>query len=99
VYQDLLRAKNITFNELRLEYGLEGSYNFIAWKDHMKEVFNDNIFLDCIKRYFGKPMESYAQNLTQWKKARQGEQHWMEYGTTLSPISIGNKIPMQCGRN
>ena len=30
------------FNGLRLEYALEGSSNYIAWKDRMEAVLEDN---------------------------------------------------------
>ena len=58
----------MTFNGLRLEYALEGNSNFIDWKDHMEEVFDENGLLEYIKRDVTKPTESYAQNLAQWKK-------------------------------
>lgn len=58
----------MTFNGLSLEYALEGISNFINWKDHMEEVFDDNGLLEYIKRDVTKPTESNAQNLAQWKK-------------------------------
>ena len=39
----------IYFNGLRLEYALEGSSNYIAWKDRMEAVLEDNglkVFID-----------------------------------------------------
>ena len=30
------------FNRLRLEYALEGSSNYIVWKDNTEEVLEDN---------------------------------------------------------
>ena len=30
------------FNELQLEYALDGSSNYIAWKDRMEAVLEDN---------------------------------------------------------
>ena len=32
----------MSFNELRLEYALEGSSNYIAWKDRMEAVLDGN---------------------------------------------------------
>jgi hypothetical protein len=32
----------MSFNGLRLEYALEGSSNYIAWKDMMEVVLEDN---------------------------------------------------------
>ena len=32
----------MSFNGLRLEYDLEGSSNYIAWKDRMEAVLDDN---------------------------------------------------------
>ena len=30
------------FNGLRLEYGIEGNWNYISWKDKMEAVLEDN---------------------------------------------------------
>ena len=32
----------MSFNNLRLEYALEGSSNYVAWKDLMEAVLEDN---------------------------------------------------------
>ena len=32
----------MAFNGLRLEYALEGSSNYIAWKDRMEAVLEEN---------------------------------------------------------
>ena len=32
----------MSFNGLRLEYSLDGSSNYIAWKDRMEVVLEDN---------------------------------------------------------
>ena len=32
----------MSFNGLRLEYALEGSSNYVAWKDKMEAVLYDN---------------------------------------------------------
>ena len=64
----LLRTENMTFNGLRLEYALEGNSNFIAWKDHMEVVLDDNGLLEYVKTDIAKLEASDAQNLAQWKK-------------------------------
>ena len=38
----------MVFNGLRLEYALDGSSNYIAWKDRMKVVLEDNGLKDFI---------------------------------------------------
>lgn len=58
----------MTFSGLKIEYSLEGISNFIAWKDHVEEVFNENGLLKYIKRDVTEPRESYAHNLAQWEK-------------------------------
>ena len=52
----------MAFNRLRLEYNFEGTSNFIAWKDRMKAIMDDNGFLEYIKTYIAKPQSSDAQN-------------------------------------
>ena len=66
--QDLFRAKKMAFNGLRLEYVLEGTSNFVAWKDHMEAILDDNGLLEYIKTKVAKPLEYVAQSLAQWKK-------------------------------
>ena len=56
------------FNELRLEYALEGKYNFITWKDRKEVVLDDNGLLEYFKKKIATTQASYAQNLAQWKK-------------------------------
>ena len=38
----------MAFNSLRLEYALDGSSNYIAWKDRMEVVLEDNGLKDFI---------------------------------------------------
>ena len=61
------RTENITSTELRLEYALEGTTNFVAWKIHMEAVLDDNRLLDYIKTNLVKPPVVDAQDLSQWK--------------------------------
>lgn len=58
----------MTFNGLRLEYALEGTSNFVAWKDHMEAILDDNELLEYIKIDVTKPLASDAHNISQWKK-------------------------------
>lgn len=55
----------MTFNELRLEYSLEGNSNFIAWKDSMEAILDDNGLLEYVKIDISKPGSTDAQNLAQ----------------------------------
>ena len=40
----------MSFYGLRLEYSLEGSSNYIAWKDRMEVLMEDNGLKDFIDR-------------------------------------------------
>ena len=53
----------MTFNGLRLEYALEGTSNFVAWKDSMEAVLDENGLLQYIKMDVEKPLTFDAQNL------------------------------------
>ena len=56
------------FNGLRLEYALEGSSNYIAWKDRMHAVLEDNGLKEFIDSDVPKPGSSDATLLDAWKK-------------------------------
>ena len=56
------------FNGLRLEYALEGSSNYIAWKDMMEIVLEDNGLKLFIDNDIPKPVAVDAANLDAWKK-------------------------------
>ena len=56
-FQILLMA----FNGLRLEYALDGISNYIAWKDFMEAVLEDNGLKDCIDQEVPKPVATNAQ--------------------------------------
>ena len=45
----------MAFKGLRLEYALEGNYNFIAWKDQMEVIFDEIRLLEYIKTAVTKP--------------------------------------------
>ena len=54
------------FNGLRLEYALEGSLNYIAWKDRMKAVMEDNGLKEFIDAKIPKLASSDAAALDAW---------------------------------
>ena len=58
----------MSFNRLRLEYALEGSSNYIAWKDRMESVLEDNGLKEFIDAEIPKPASSDAAALDAWKK-------------------------------
>eukprot|EP00253_Pinus_taeda_P011688 PITA_11688 len=54
------------FNGLRLEYALEGSSNYIAWKDKMEAVLDDNGLKEFIDAEVPKPID--AAQVEAWQK-------------------------------
>lgn len=52
------------FSGLRLEYALEGSSNFMAWKDRMEVVLDENSVLEYVKNDIEKPSQLDAQQLS-----------------------------------
>ena len=58
----------MAFNGLRLEYALEGSSNYISWKDRMEAVLEDNGLKEFIDNDVPKPAVEDAANLDAWKK-------------------------------
>ncbi len=54
------------FNGLRLKYVLDGNSNYIAWKDRMEAVLEDNGLKDIIDKEVPKPTD--ATELAEWKK-------------------------------
>jgi len=56
----------MSFNGLRLEYALEGSSNYIAWKDRMEAVLDDNGLKDFIEAEVPKPTD--AAQVEAWQK-------------------------------
>ena len=51
-----------------MEYALEGSSNYIAWKDRMEAVLDDNGLKEFIDAEIPKPTSSDAAILDAWKK-------------------------------
>ena len=64
----IIQGWPMAFYGLRLEYALEGSSNYIAWKDRMRDVLEDNGLKDFIDEEIPKPASTNAQELVEWKK-------------------------------
>eukprot|EP00253_Pinus_taeda_P005188 PITA_05188 len=56
----------MALNGLRLEYSLDGSSNYIAWKDRMEAVLEDNGLKDFIDQEVPKPTDK--TELVEWVK-------------------------------
>ena len=56
----------MVFNGLRLEYALEDISNYIAWKDRMEAVLEDNGLKEFIDSDVPKPTSSDAALLDGW---------------------------------
>ena len=56
------------FNSLRFEYALDGSSNYITWKDHKEVVLEDNSLKDFIDQEVSKPAVADDSKLAEWKK-------------------------------
>ena len=56
------------FIGLRLEYALEGNLNYIAWKDRMEAVLEDNGLKEFIENDVPKPASLDVANLDAWQK-------------------------------
>jgi hypothetical protein len=57
----------MSFNGLRLEYAIEGNSNYIAWKDRMEAVLEDNGLKGYIDADVPKPIAIDTTNLNAWK--------------------------------
>ena len=58
----------MAFNDLRLEYALDGNVNYIVWKDHIEAVLEDNGLKDFIDQEVPKLAIGNATKLVEWKK-------------------------------
>ena len=56
----------MAFYGLRLEYALDGNSNYIAWKDRMEAVLEDNGLKDFIDQEIPKPTDKTEQ--VEWRK-------------------------------
>jgi len=64
----ILHGWPLAFYGLRLEYALEGSSNYVAWKDRMEVVLEDNGLKEFIDKEITKLASTNAQELAEWKK-------------------------------
>lgn len=62
------RANMMSFYGLIFEYALESSSNYIAWKEKMEVVFEDNGLKEFIDNYIPKPPAFDAKDLVEWRK-------------------------------
>jgi len=62
----------MSFNGLRLEYSPEGNSNYIAWKDRMEAVLDDNGLKEFIEAEVPKPTD--AAHLRFGKRRQQSVQ-------------------------
>jgi len=60
----------MSFNGLRLEYALEGSSNYIAWKDRMEAVLDDNGLKEFIEAEVPKPTDAAHAEVWQEKTTK-----------------------------
>lgn len=60
----------MSFTGLRLEYALEGSTNYIAWKDRMEAVLDDNGMKELIEMDVPKPTDATQADAWQNKTAK-----------------------------
>ena len=58
----------MAFNGLRLKYALEGSSNYISWKDRMEAMLEDNGLKEFIDSDVPKPTLMDVALLDTWKK-------------------------------
>ena len=58
----------MAFYGLRLKYALDGSPNYITWKDRMEAILEDNGLKDFIDQEIPNPGSTNAQELAEWKK-------------------------------
>ena len=58
----------MSFNGLRLEYAIDGISNYIAWRDRMEVVLEDNGLKEFIDAEIPKPGSSDAVAIDAWKK-------------------------------
>lgn len=89
------------FHGLRLEYALEGSSNFIAWRDRVEVVLEDNGLKKFINQEVPKPVATYAQNLAEWKKCLMKEM-WIILKEVRNHIVSGfhgKETPHAIGKN
>eukprot|EP00253_Pinus_taeda_P030196 PITA_30196 len=83
----------MAFNGLRLEYALNGSSNYIAWKDRMEAVLEDNGLKDFIDQEVQNSIDT--TQLAEWKKCVARERRILLEGVRDHIVSIlhGKETP------
>jgi len=61
-------SSRMSFYGLRLEYALEGSSNYISWKDRMEVELEDIGLKEVIDKDIPKPPATDDQDLAEWRK-------------------------------
>ena len=64
-------AAKMSFNRLRLEYALEGSSSYVARKDHMEAVLDDNGLLEFVEKEIPKHSSTDAAVVEAWRKKQE----------------------------
>lgn len=62
------KSNRMFFYRLRLKYHLEVSSNYIAWKDRMEAMLEDNGLKEFIDKDIPKPPTTDAQDMGEWRK-------------------------------
>ena len=88
------------FNGLRLEYALGGNSNYIAWKDRMEVVMEDNGLKEFIHKDIPKPAAIDVTLLYAWQNKVARARRILLEGVEIkfSRVSMERRIHMQCGR-
>lgn len=77
----------MSFYDLRLEYALEGNSNYIAWKDRIEVMLEDNGLKEFIDHEILKPPTSDAKDLAEWRKCMAKERRIILEGDRYHIIS------------
>ena len=96
---DSLVNLEMDFN-LRLEYALEGSSNYIEWKDRMEVVLEGNGLKEFINSDVPKPTSMDVALLDAWKNKVAKTRRILLEGLRDHIVSSlhGNPLHLQCGR-
>ena len=89
----------MAFYGLRLEYALDGSSNYIAWKDHMEAVLEDNGLKDFIDQEV--PKSTDKTELVEWGKCVARARRILLEGVRDHIVSSlhGRSLHLQCGKH
>ena len=88
----------MSFYGLKSEYALKDSSNYIAWKDMMGAVLEDNGLKEFIDHDISKPPTFDAKDMVEWRKCVTKARR-KEFEIIFSQISTTRKLHLQCGRH